>query len=78
MKTRWAVATTKRSIRLNTDLAKKQRTCLEYIAVHEMVHLIEPVHSDRFITILQEHFPSWREARGELNELPLTAEVWKE
>jgi predicted metal-dependent hydrolase len=51
---------------------------LEYVIVHEMVHLIEPTHSDRFIAILGEHYPSWREARAELNDLPLAAEVWKE
>jgi predicted metal-dependent hydrolase len=43
-----------------------------------MAHLIEPTHSTRFIAILEEHYPTWREARAELNELPLTAEVWKE
>jgi hypothetical protein len=45
---------------------------------HEMAHPIERTHSDRFIAILNEHFPTWREARAELNELPLTLEVWKE
>jgi len=50
----------------------------EYVIVHEMAHLIEPTHSDRFIAILEEHYPSWREARAELNELPLAAAVWKE
>ncbi len=46
--------------------------------MHEMVHLIEPTHSDRFIAIiLEEHYPGWREARAELNELPLAAEDWK-
>ena len=39
--------------------------------------LIEPTHSDRFLTILGGHYPTWREARAELNELPLAAEVWK-
>jgi predicted metal-dependent hydrolase len=43
-----------------------------------MAHLIEPTHSERFIAILEEHYPSWREALAELNELPLAAEVWKE
>ena len=43
---------------------------------HETVHLIEPTHNDRFLSILTEHYPTWREARAELNELPLTAEVW--
>jgi hypothetical protein len=65
------------NIRLNTELVKKPKDLLEYVIVHEMVHLIEPTHSERFISILQEHYPSWREARMELNELPLSAEVWK-
>ena len=66
------------NIRLNTELVKKPKDLLEYVIVHEMVHLLEPTHSDRFTTILGEHYPTWREARAELNELPLTAEVWKE
>jgi predicted metal-dependent hydrolase len=57
---------------------KKPRDLLEYVIVHEMAHLIEPKHSDRFTTILAEHYTTWREARAELNELPLTAEAWKE
>jgi len=43
-----------------------------------MVHLIEPTHSERFVSILNRFYPAWREARAELNELPLAAEVWKE
>jgi len=43
-----------------------------------MAHLIEPTHSDRFIAILEEYYPTWREARAELNELPLIAEAWSE
>ena len=65
-------------IRLNTQLVTKPKDLLEYVIVHEMVHLIEPTHSDRFLTILGEYYPTWREARAELNELPLAAEVWKE
>lgn len=65
-------------IRLNTELVKKPKDLLEYVIVHEMTHLIEPTHSERFIVILEKHYPSWREARAELNELPLTAELWKE
>jgi len=77
MKTKWGSCNhTARNIRLNTELVKKPKDLLEYIIVHEMAHLIEPTHSDRFITILSEHYPSWREARAELNELPLRAEVW--
>ena len=78
MKTKWGSCNhQKRTIRLNTELAKKPKDLLEYIVVHEMVHLIEPTHSERFTTLLMEHYPSWREARAELNELPLGAEVWK-
>jgi len=43
-----------------------------------MVHLIEPTHSERFVAILGEHYPTWREARAELNELPLAAQAWRE
>lgn len=52
---------------------------LEYVVVHEMAHLIEPTHNERFITILNQHYPGWREVRSELNELPLdTEESWVE
>jgi predicted metal-dependent hydrolase len=79
MKTKWGGANhTAGHIRLNSELVKKPRDLLEYVLVHEMVHLKEPTHGDRFISILDTHYPSWREARAELNELPLTAEVWKE
>jgi predicted metal-dependent hydrolase len=43
-----------------------------------MAHLLEPTHNDRFVALLEKHYPTWREARIELNELPLTAEVWKQ
>lgn len=79
MKTRWGGCNHRaRNIRLNTELVKKPMDLLEYVIVHEMMHLIEPTHSERFITLLTEHFPTWREARAELNELPLTAEKWRE
>jgi predicted metal-dependent hydrolase len=66
------------NIRLNTELVKKPKDLLEYVIVHEMAHLLAPTHSDRFIAILQNHYPTWREARAELNELPFAAEAWKE
>lgn len=56
----------------------KPKDLLEYVIVHEMIHLIEPTHSDRFVALLHEHYPTWREARMELNELPLGAERWAE
>ncbi len=79
MKTKWGSCNyAEGNIRLNTELVKKPKDLLEYVVVHEMTHLIEPTHSDRFLAILGEHYPRWREARAELNELPLAAEVWKE
>ena len=78
MKTKWGSCNHRQGhIRLNSELVKKPKDLLEYVIVHEMAHLLEPTHSDRFITILQEHYPTWREARADLNELPLGAEVWR-
>ena len=67
-----------RTIRINTELVKKPKDLLDYIVLHEMAHLIEPKHSERFVDLLDAHYPTWREARAELNELPVAAEVWKE
>ena len=79
MKTKWGSCNHRAGhIRLNTELVKKPKDLLEYVIVHEMVHLLEPTHSERFMETLGKHYPTWREARAELNELPLTAEVWKE
>lgn len=79
MKTKWGSCNHRAGhIRLNTQLVKKPKDLLEYVIVHEMVHLIEPTHSERFIALLDKHYPTWREARAELNELPLTAESWSE
>ena len=79
MKTKWGSCNHEaKNIRLNTQLVTKPKDLLEYVVVHEMVHLIEPTHSERFLTILGKHYPSWREARAELNELPLSAETWRD
>ncbi|MDO9068297.1 MAG: SprT family zinc-dependent metalloprotease [Deltaproteobacteria bacterium] len=78
MKTKWGSCNhAAGNIRLNTELVKKPRDLLEYVIVHEMAHLIEPKHSDCFISILDRHYPGWREARADLNELPLTSDDWK-
>ena len=72
MKTKWGGCNPKAGrIRLNTELVKKPKDLLEYVIVHEMIHLIEPTHSGRFISLMNRHYRSWREARLELNELPL-------
>ena len=79
MKTKWGSCNHRAgNIRLNTELAKKPKDLLEYVIVHEMVHLLEPTHSQRFIALMTKHYPAWRDARAELNELPLTAEIWRE
>jgi predicted metal-dependent hydrolase len=78
MKTKWGGCNHRaNNIRINTELVKKPKDLLEYVVVHEMVHLIEPKHSERFLALMTEHHPAWREARAELNELPLPADVWR-
>ncbi len=77
MKTKWGSCNPgRRSIRLNTDLAKKPRECLEYIVVHEMVHVLEPTHSTRFVTLMDRLMPQWRGCREQVNQLPVCHEKW--
>ena len=77
MKTKWGGCNHRAgNIRLNTELVKKPKDLLEYVVVHEMLHLVEPKHSERFVALLDLRYPSWREARQELNQLPLAAESW--
>jgi predicted metal-dependent hydrolase len=77
MKTKWGNCNQREnSIRLNTDLAKKPRECLEYIVVHEMVHVLEPTHNARFIALMDRLMPQWRVRRQELNRTPLSHEKW--
>ncbi len=63
-------------IRLNTDLAKKPPECLEYIVVHEMVHLLEPTHNARFVALMDRFMPKWQFHREALNRLPVRQETW--
>jgi len=77
MKTRWGSCNLrKRSIRLNSNLAKKPKECLEYIVVHEMVHLLEPLHNLRFTGLLDQFMPQWKFYRDQLNRLPISHEDW--
>ena len=77
MKTKWGSCNHRAgSIRLNTDLARKPRECLEYIVVHEMAHLIEPTHNDRFVALMNRLMPKWRSRRDLLNSLPVRHESW--
>lgn len=77
MKTKWGSCTpADASIRLNTDLAKKPRECLEYIVVHEMAHLLEPTHNPRFVALMDHFMPKWHFYRQVLNRLPVRHETW--
>lgn len=77
MKTKWGSCSLgSGSIRLNTELAKKPRECLEYIVVHEMAHLLEPTHNIRFMALMDRFIPKWRFYRDELNRLPVRHEDW--
>ena len=77
MKTRWGSCNPKTgTIRLNTDLAKKPRGCLEYLVVHEMIHLIEPTHNARFVALMDGAMPQWRIVREQLNRLPVRHDEW--
>lgn len=77
MKTKWgSCSPTRRSIRLNTELAKKPPGCLEYIVVHELVHLLEPTHNERFRALMRTFLPEWEDRRRGLNALPVRHEDW--
>ena len=77
MKTKWGSCNPgTRSIRLNTDLAKKPAQCLEYIVVHELVHLLEPTHNARFVALMDHFIPKWQFYREQLNQLPVRHEDW--
>ena len=77
MKTKWGSCSHGAgSIRLNTELAKKPPECLEYIVVHEMLHLLEPTHNSRFIALMDQFVPKWQFQRQELNRLPVRHETW--
>lgn len=73
MKTKWGSCNIQaRRIWLNLELVKKPLHCLEYVVVHEMMHLLERHHNKRFQGLLDQHLPNWRVLRDELNILPLT------
>lgn len=78
MKTRWGSCNSEnRTIRLNTELAKKPAECLAYIVLHEMIHLIEPTHNTRFQSLMQQHMPNWQLRRDALNRIPVRHESWE-
>lgn len=77
MRTKWGTCNREaKRLWLNLELAKKPAECLEYIVVHEMVHLLERHHNDRFISLINEVMPKWRFYKEELNRRPLRHENW--
>lgn len=77
MKTKWGSCSIAAGrIWLNLDLAKKPPECLEYILVHELMHLQERHHNERFKNLMDKHLPNWRQGRDTLNRMPLAHESW--
>lgn len=78
MKTKWGSCNYRLgNIRLNTELVKKPKDLVEYVIVHEMAHLLFSTHSENYVALMSRFYPGWREARMELNELPLGYVEWK-
>ncbi|MGF0040291.1 M48 family metallopeptidase [Peptoniphilaceae bacterium SGI.131] len=72
MKTRWGACNIdKRRIWINLQLVKKPMECLEYVLIHELVHLVEKNHTHKFHALVEQYYPTWKDARKRLNELPL-------
>lgn len=77
MRTRWGSCNPQaRTIRLNTDLAKKPLDCLEYILVHELIHIFVPTHGQGFVDLMNRYLPGWPHHRERLNRLPVRHEDW--
>ena len=73
MKTRWGSCNyTMKNVRFNSELAKKPPECLEYVVVHELVHLLEPSHNARFHSLMSQFMPHWKLIKAELNRLPIS------
>ena len=72
MKTKWGTCNiNKKRVWINLQLAKKPIECLEYVVTHELVHLLERNHTNRFYELLGEYYPEWKVARKILSEQPL-------
>jgi len=77
MKTKWGTCNIEaKRIWINLELSKKPLHCLEYIIVHEMIHLLERHHNDRFFQLLEKYMPQWRAYKDELNKLPVSHAEW--
>ncbi len=78
MKTKWGSCNiAEKRIWINLELAKKSPECLEYILVHELVHLHERHHNDNFRKLMDAFLPQWRKSRDTLKSEPLAYENWE-
>lgn len=77
MKTRWGSCNHKRArVLINLELAKKPISCVEYVVVHELIHLIEKKHSEIFVSVMTKSLPKWKSLKDELNRFVLSYEEW--
>jgi predicted metal-dependent hydrolase len=77
MRTKWGACNTEeKRIWINLELAKKPINCIEYIVVHELVHLLERNHNEKFVKHMDQFMPKWRQYRDELNSLPVAHNDW--
>lgn len=78
MKTRWGTCNHKRGrILLNLELSKKPMACIEYVVVHELLHIVEKKHSEKFVSLMTKYLPKWHSIKEELNSFVLSYDTWK-
>lgn len=78
MKTRWSTCNHKRArVLFNLELAKKPIACVEYVIAHELLHLIEKEHNEKFVSLMTKYVPKWRSLKDELNSFMLSHEERK-
>lgn len=78
MKTRWGTCNHKRArILINLELTKKPIACVEYVVVHELLHLKEKKHNEKFVALMTKYIPKWRSIKDELNSFMLSYEEWE-
>lgn len=77
MRTKWGTCSVRaRRIWMNVEIARRPQRCVEYLLVHELVHLLEAKHGPKFVAIMDQHLPSWRRLRSLLNDGPLAHQNW--
>jgi len=78
MKTRWGTCDEKtKRLWFNLELIKKPESCIQYVVVHELIHLIERKHNDNFVGLIDKYLPKWQSEKDELNQFILSHEEWR-